>query len=809
MTIQTRSADGVLHNFPDGTDPAVISRAMKDYATKQTAAGPDSATPDPNAPAPLSQLDMVGTGLLDPVLGTAQLGTHLLSGATGPGPSEAFDAWMQKREADIKARAPKAANRFAGAENDPGSYDVPGTAPPRPGELDESGRVLGNLANPMTWGPEGLGSIMRGLGIMQPAARTLQIPSMLRRVTTGAGTGAAIAAEQPVTTPGSYAGEKAEQVGAGAFVGGALPPVEWVGRKVLNGLWNMAQRWGLDADSKAFNKAVNRIYDKITTDIQGGGPTAQDMLDLLNLTPDTPLTAAHAGGENLLNLIGKLQRQPGAQRQAIIKWLKDTDAGATGRISTQMDKALASDAVKPSEAVDGLKQLRSIQGKPLWNDAMAGGSIAPLKQQFQDAYVEVGRAEKEAQKAIADAQRQVLQATAKQQRAGNDVYLVNSANTELSEANSALREAQQKYAQQQDLRSLILDMVNSAQEDIDNNVPGAVWTPRLQQFLNQPELKVGLQTGVRQARQKAVTEGVPMNIGEYAIKGYDANGDAIIGKVPTMRLLAAAKEGLDAELEKPIYHEDGDLGAGLNKAGVHLDGMRRAFIEELDRLNPAYAKARAVWSGDTATMQAVRYGEKGWMKKRPEEIAADVARMTPADMEFARLGLAANLRKRMYQKGGSGNEAAAVAGDKPDSWLRQQIRPFFRSDDEFTQFANSIDAENLLFTKKYEIRGGSQTAARVAEDQSADTGAHIAGATANLSSGRWFGGIYHILKAWERLKGDIPEDQAMQIANIISDPQKSLQVLGGYKPPLGPSRRVAPFIAGPAATLTAQELGLQ
>ena len=35
MTIQAQSADGVIHEFPDGTDNAVIDKIMKDYATNQ------------------------------------------------------------------------------------------------------------------------------------------------------------------------------------------------------------------------------------------------------------------------------------------------------------------------------------------------------------------------------------------------------------------------------------------------------------------------------------------------------------------------------------------------------------------------------------------------------------------------------------------------------------------------------------------------------------------------------------------------------------------------------------------------------
>ncbi len=36
--IQAQSADGVMHEFPDGTDPSVVDRVMKGYAQQQSGA---------------------------------------------------------------------------------------------------------------------------------------------------------------------------------------------------------------------------------------------------------------------------------------------------------------------------------------------------------------------------------------------------------------------------------------------------------------------------------------------------------------------------------------------------------------------------------------------------------------------------------------------------------------------------------------------------------------------------------------------------------------------------------------------------
>lgn len=50
--IQTQSADGVTHSFPDGTKPEVIDRVMKEYAQSKIPGVPSSGLPQPAKPIP-------------------------------------------------------------------------------------------------------------------------------------------------------------------------------------------------------------------------------------------------------------------------------------------------------------------------------------------------------------------------------------------------------------------------------------------------------------------------------------------------------------------------------------------------------------------------------------------------------------------------------------------------------------------------------------------------------------------------------------------------------------------------------------
>ena len=53
MPLKAESADGVIHEFPDGTDSAVIDKAMKSYYASM--------------PKPSGKLERLGQGFMDPI----------------------------------------------------------------------------------------------------------------------------------------------------------------------------------------------------------------------------------------------------------------------------------------------------------------------------------------------------------------------------------------------------------------------------------------------------------------------------------------------------------------------------------------------------------------------------------------------------------------------------------------------------------------------------------------------------------------------------------------------------------------------
>jgi hypothetical protein len=87
------------------------------------------------------------------------------------------------------------------------------------------------------------------------------------------------------------------------------------------------------------NQAVQAIARRMTQDASAGGPTSQDMLDLLVAAPQKPQALVDVAGENVRAYGGRLARQPGEARQVAREALKTRDVGVgprgSRRISTR------------------------------------------------------------------------------------------------------------------------------------------------------------------------------------------------------------------------------------------------------------------------------------------------------------------------------------------------------------------------------------------------------------------------------------------------------------------------------------------
>ncbi len=229
-----------------------------------------------------------------------------------------------------------------------------------------------------------------------------------------------------------------------------------------------------------------------------------------------------------------------------------------------------------------------------------------------------------------------------------------------------------------------------------------------------PEGSIGRlmdRTSMKQAMKNAVDIAREEGIDAKTL-GITVNeaGDPQFVKVPTWRTMDLVKRGIDDVVEANRDPVTGRLT--LDNKGRAINGTRAELIQAIDTMNPAYAQAREAWAGPSESLDVIRFGRDA-LKNEPEANAARLAQMSPADQEFARIGLKAKLVDLMESAGASADEARKIVASEG---MRRKIMPFFPNEAVATQFLDNVAAESRIFRTNYDLIGNSKTAGRQAED---------------------------------------------------------------------------------------------
>jgi hypothetical protein len=246
------------------------------------------------------------------------------------------------------------------------------------------------------------------------------------------------------------------------------------------------------------------------------------------------------------------------------------------------------------------------------------------------------------------------------------------------------------------------------------------WSPRVDDFINDPIAKQGLARGLQIQRLESVARGEPFNPQQLGVTLNQAGEPALVGR-PNMRALDMVKSGLDDILEG---YRDGVTGRlNLDRTGKAIDEFRRSYISTLDGLNPDYAAARAAWAGPSQALDAMSRGRNIFLPD--SEVTAQIVRnMTPADKEFFLMGVARAIKERVDKTGDGRNAVNSFFANKA---VRDKIRAAFPSEAEFSKFASLMQREGEMFKgqAQYAPRAGSPTQRNMAD--AADAGIDPAG----------------------------------------------------------------------------------
>lgn len=241
-----------------------------------------------------------------------------------------------------------------------------------------------------------------------------------------------------------------------------------------------------------------------------------------------------------------------------------------------------------------------------------------------------------------------------------------------------------------------------------------VWSERMQAFFDDPVTKSGIKEGLAVQRLEALAKGEKFNPNDFAVTGFNEAGDPVLSAVPNMRTINIIKKGFDSMLEK--YREPVTGRLVLDEYGRALDSVRRAFLEEVDALNPAYAKARSVWAGPASVREQVPMGQKAVVRGRAEDNISQYLKLTPAQQAGYRSGYSDKLQE--------GIERAAVGVDKSRPFtspkrraeleaLTQYNGPYRPGDVDPLQ--RQLGRERVMFETRRQATGGSSTADNLAD----------------------------------------------------------------------------------------------
>lgn len=212
---------------------------------------------------------------------------------------------------------------------------------------------------------------------------------------------------------------------------------------------------------------------------------------------------------------------------------------------------------------------------------------------------------------------------------------------------------------------------------------------------------------------------------------FNAGGDPVFERVPSWQTLDYVKRGLDDVLNG---HRDSTTGRLVRDESVNaIESTMRTFREFVDRHNPAYAPARAAWSGPSQSIAAMKMGS-GFANMAPDRIAYEIGRLDAGDRDFYRLGAANALKSQIAGKGPGGNEALALMGNKTK---QDQLAAIFPDQASFQRFMQEVaNPEAQMFQTRLNVIGGSPTGRRIAEDQAPSFGRDVvAPAAVSIAAG--------------------------------------------------------------------------
>lgn len=232
----------------------------------------------------------------------------------------------------------------------------------------------------------------------------------------------------------------------------------------------------------------------------------------------------------------------------------------------------------------------------------------------------------------------------------------------------------------------------------------------LTDLLGRPSVQQAYARGINIAQEKGIK--VP-NVSVNAQGQLVTPDNKLIDRVDT-EFLHYVKMGLD-----DLVYTGKSPSSGIGNTQLNsIKDTRAQFLNYIDKNNPSYKSARNYWADDTATMDAMQSG-RTFLKANPDQLKADIKKMSTSEKEAFRLGAMSDLIERV---GGQSTDTvvpmtanvarnilkdpkrvALIKATFPDNELGQN---------KFNQFIKNFQTEMEMKATSGQVLAGSQTASR-------------------------------------------------------------------------------------------------
>lgn len=292
------------------------------------------------------------------------------------------------------------------------------------------------------------------------------------------------------------------------------------------------------------------------------------------------------------------------------------------------------------------------------------------------------------------------------------------------------------------------------------------FSPKLESLLGRGSI---MQKALKGARDLGEAEGIPSK--QFFARIAD-DGSYTIESVPDAKQWDLMKRSLDdiIEAEKTVLPNGTEK---LSNLGRIVSGIKREMLDEIDKANPAYAKARAVYSSSSESLDAVTKGGK-LLDADPELARRTLQKMSDDDKQLARLGIAKALVDRVQKAKDGANVVRAIFASPRQ---RNVLREAFPDQKSFDDFQAAMEREGQKTRTKNAITGNSTTAQQATDlaDNQVDMGV-----VGNLATGRLGAAAGAIIQKALSRATVVNEATAKEIAGILSttDPKVAAQIMG-------------------------------